>query len=497
MNIERHLVRSSLRKYLAYLQIKEIYRKSYHHAQNEVGEAFAPQPVSRKMHVQRKYISHMEFPRAETAPEMTCKSQKLFLENCILQPGHSGAYHYMPLGLRALEKLIRVIDEELQSIGAQKMSMPTMMQAALWEKTGRWATSELFKLQDRLNREYCLGPTHEESITKLVSESSNQLSYRRLPLMVYQITRKFRDEMSPRYGLLRGREFEMKDLYTFDTNVGTAKETYELVCEAYCSIFERLGLNYIKVQGATGNIGGVLSHEYHLPADTGEDTLHICVKCGLRSNSELLEATDETSLSCPSHETTLSCPSHETPLSCPNLRKTPGIEVGHGFLLGTKYSQVFSATYTDEHGKPQIYQMGCYGLGISRILQASVEVLSTDTDMIWPQLIAPYQICIIPQAKGFAYEKTFEASELLYDSLTNLPNLRNEVVIDDRTDFSIGRRVKLAKKGGYPYVIAAGKKALESPVLYEVINLVTGDKDYLTLEQVTDKLSSLQTVQVV
>lgn len=323
--------------------------------------------------------------------------------------------------------------------------------------------------------------------------------------------------MHPRYALLRSREFEMKDLYTFDTSIETAKETYKLVCDSYDRIFDRLGLPFIQVVGATGNIGGVLSHEYHLPADIGEDLLYTCDNCGFGTNAELWRSTivreseerrdseegikatheeerrvvEEESIKEIDQEVKAICPSCKAV-----MEKKVGIEVGHAFLLGTKYSKAFDVIYKQSSGKTEICQMGCYGLGVSRILQASVEVLSTEEEITWPSLIAPHQICIIPQQAGHGQERIFELAENLSDRLTDVPSLKNEVIIDDRLQYTIGGRVTFAKKQGFPYIIALGKKALESPALFEVIDVAKDEQSYLTLEQVRDKLSTVEVVQV-
>ncbi|GFR99838.1 proline--tRNA ligase [Elysia marginata] len=199
------------------------------------------------------------------------------LYNDIIAQSYAGGFHMLPLGLRALEKLTRLVDEEMQAIGGQKIAMTSLAPESLWQTSGRWAAagSELFKLTDRQKHQFCLGPTHEELVTKLLANIA-QVSYKQLPIKLYQITRKFRDEMAPKYGLLRGREFEMKDLYTFDSNEEKALETYNGVCVAYDKIFDRLGVPYAKVAGATGIIGGSLSHEYHYFADVGQDSVLLC-----------------------------------------------------------------------------------------------------------------------------------------------------------------------------------------------------------------------------
>nr|XP_056700518.1 probable proline--tRNA ligase, mitochondrial [Euleptes europaea] len=410
--------------------------------------------------------------------EMTCKSQRLMLLGGLIYPASPGCYHYMPYTVRAMEKLIKVIDREMQIIGGQKVNMPTLCSAKLWRASGRWELmgKELLRLADRHGQEYCLGPTHEEAITDLIA-SQGRLSYRELPLLLYQITRKFRDEPKPRFGLLRGREFYMKDMYTFDASEEAARHTYALVCNAYCNIFNSLGLRFVKVQAATGSIGGTMSHEFQLPADIGEDKLMTCTKCDFSANMELINSDQR-----------------YCPVCKGELVETKGIEVGHTFFLGTKYSSVFNVTLQTSQGKPTPAEMGCYGLGVTRILAASIEVLSTEDAIHWPSLITPYQVCFIPPKKGSKEEKATELLEELYDCVAEaIPQLKEEIVLDDRTHLTIGKRLKDANKLGYPYVIIGGKKALDNPSLFEVWNQKTGETLFLTREAIIDLLSKVPT----
>ncbi|XP_031641526.1 tetratricopeptide repeat protein 4 isoform X1 [Oncorhynchus kisutch] len=222
--------------------------------------------------------------------EMTCKSQRLMQQAGLIHPSNPGCYYYLPATVRSMEKLVRLIDQEMQRIGGQKLDMPSLCSAELWRRSERWDLmgKELFRLRDRHGAEYCLGPTHEEAVTELLA-SQGTLSYRQLPLMLYQMTRKFRDEPKPRFGLLRGREFYMKDMYTFDVSEEAAYHTYESVCQAYNRLFSRLGLRIVQVQADTGKIGGKLSHEFQLPADIGEDRLLVCGSCSFSANVETME----------------------------------------------------------------------------------------------------------------------------------------------------------------------------------------------------------------
>ncbi|XP_019642078.1 PREDICTED: probable proline--tRNA ligase, mitochondrial [Branchiostoma belcheri] len=418
--------------------------------------------LRRYLHDGRLRVSNMFQPMStrqgkvtgSKGKELTCKSQRLMLQTGLIRQAHPGTFHLMAPALRAVEKLVRLVDQEMASIGGQKVEMPTLTPGDLWKATDRWDTmgTELFKLQDRHKADYCLGPTHEEAVTEIVAAQSN-LSYKQLPIKVYQITRKFRDERRPRFGLLRGREFLMKDLYTFDTSEETACDTYEGVGQAYSRVFNRLGLDYVRVEADPGDIGGSLSHEYHLPADIGEDQLLVCAKCSFGANKEAM-AEDQTS-----------CPSCSGPLSL-----TQGIEVGHTFYLGTKYSSVFNASFLNNKGQPQLCEMGCYGLGMTRILAAALEVLSLDDQIRWPGVIAPYQVYIIPPKKGSKEESASQLAEELCDIIPQqLPHLRGEILLDDRSHMTIGKRLKDANVLGYPYVIVVGKQALESDQKFELI----------------------------
>ncbi|KFP75747.1 hypothetical protein N310_04607, partial [Acanthisitta chloris] len=407
-----------------------------------------------------------------------CRSQRLMLQGGLIRPASPGCYCYLPPTVRAMEKLIRVMDEEMQAVGGQKLSMHSLCSAELWRASGRWDQMgpELFRLVDRHNHSYCLGPTHEEVVTELVASQSH-LSYKQLPLRLYQVTRKFRDEPKPRFGLLRSREFYMKDMYTFDTSEEAAQQTYEQVCDAYCSFFSRLGLPFVKVQAATGSIGGTMSHEFQLPADIGEDRLMLCPEGHFAANVETL---NREQTSCP---------------TCgEKLTETKGIEVGHTFYLGTKYSSVSNAVFCSPENKLQLAEMGCYGLGVTRILAASIEVLSTEDSIRWPSLIAPYQLCFIPPKSGSKEEEEGAMRlEQVYDDLVEaLPHLAGDSVLDDRTQLTIGKRLKDANKLGYPYVVIAGKRVFEDPPVFEVWHQNAGEVLFLTKEGIIELLSKVQ-----
>ncbi|XP_016134973.1 probable proline--tRNA ligase, mitochondrial [Sinocyclocheilus grahami] len=412
--------------------------------------------------------------------DLTCRSQRLMLQTGLIHPSNPGCFYYLPVTLRSMEKLVRLIDEEMHAIGGQKVDMPALCSAELWKKSGRWELmgKEMFRLLDRHNAEYCLGPTHEEAVTELFA-SQTTISYKKLPLLLYQVTRKFRDEQKPKFGLLRGREFYMKDMYSFDIDEEAALHTYHSVCQSYGRIFDRLGLKWVQVQAATGNIGGTLSHEFQLPADIGEDQLLVCGNCGFSANIETMEPGQTECSQCQTG----------------TLTESKGIEVGHTFYLGTKYSQAFKALFVNASNVPAVAEMGCFGLGVTRILAASIEVMSSEDAICWPGLIAPYQVCVLLPKKGSKANEATQVAEELAQSLGNsLPNLRGEVVLDDRVQMTIGKRLKDAKILGYPYVVVVGQKALEDLPSFEVICQQSGETMFLSKQGLVDLLSKVETI---
>lgn len=407
--------------------------------------------------------------------ELTSVSQKLMMDWGILRARGNGMYAILPLGQRALAKLSAVIDEEMRRIGAQKLLLPTLTVGHLWKKTGRWESTgeELMKVKDRHDKDYVISPTHEEAIVDMLADI-DPLTYRHLPLCLYQISSKFRDEANPRFGLLRGKEFLMKDLYTFDKDETSAIATYNRVCEAYDAIFKRVEVPYIKVAGDCGNIGGSFSHEYHYPAAIGQDTLLLCKICGTAMNSELItNSEDVTCTKCGGE-----------------VSKTKGIEVGHTFLLGTKYSEPLHCCYQNENGKPSLVQMGCYGIGVSRVLAAAVEVLSSEKGIRWPWVLSPFKVCLISPKKGSKEAKATSWVDYLARTIDSLPNFQDDVITDDRDKLTIGKRVMEAKKTGYPIIIIVGKNACEPMPLFEVIDVINNDTQLLSQTQLLDYLKN-------
>ncbi|CAG9862167.1 unnamed protein product [Phyllotreta striolata] len=405
--------------------------------------------------------------------KITSKSLKLMLDLGFIQNSVPGCFNFLPLGIKSLQKLTKIIDEEMSNIGGQKMLFPSLINTKLWNDSGRLeeAGPELFKLQDRHQKSYILSPTHEEVATEMLSTLS-PLSYREFPLKFYQISTKFRDEIKPRFGLMRGREFIMKDMYTFDIDLNSAKKTYEEVCESYENIFKTIGMDFVKVLGNSGLMGGHLSHEYQFKSSIGEDNLLHCESCDYYVNAELCEDRSK-------------CP------QCGDSNKIKvhsGIEVGHTFLLGEKYSKLLNTKYISMNQESKVLQMGSYGLGISRMLAACLEVLSTDSDMRWPNSIAPYNIIILPAKEGSKEETlTKGVPEKVYSFLEErIPDLRDNILLDDRTGLTIGRRLLEAKRVGYPFIVVINKRTSEDSSLVELFHTKTKQTMYLTYEALLD-----------
>ncbi|KAM7358500.1 prolyl-tRNA synthetase 2-like protein, mitochondrial isoform 3-T6 [Cochliomyia hominivorax] len=372
----------------------------------------------------------------------------------LLKPATHGTFQIMPLAQRSLDKLIARVNDVMLTVDGQKISMPILTSSSLWNKSGRLKgdITEFFMLRDRHNKEFLLSPTHEEAVTAMLAAAA-PISYRQLPLRLYQIGPKFRDELKARFGLMRAKEFLMKDMYTFDRTEEEAIKTYELVNEAYTKLFQQLEVPFKKVKASTGMMGGKMSHEYHYISSAGEDNLLHCQKCNHAFNAEVLK--DSSTPIC------IECKSTD-------VLEVKGMEVAHAFLLGDRYSKVFNATYLHADGKPKTSIMGCYGIGISRILAASLEVLSTENELKWPALLAPFDVCIIGPKQGSKEQEQAEQIEnQLCDQIFELYG--QDVIHDDRKYMTIGKRLMEAKRMGYPIIVVVGSKACSTEPKVEFI----------------------------
>lgn len=360
-----------------------------------------------------------------------------------IRQAYSGIFHFLPLGLRVQDKVERLLDQHMQKLGASKLALSSLSSWNLWAKSGRTgAAGDMFTLSDRKQTKFLLSPTHEEEITQLVGSAA--WTQRDLPVRLYQITRKYRDEPRPRQGLMRGREFLMKDLYSFDVDRETAIATYEEVKAAYISFFDRLRLPYLVANASSGNMGGTHSHEFHLPSPKGEDTLLQCSECGTVTNSELLTAEENRQANCP---------------ACSNspVQRIQAIELGHTFYLGTKYTQALGVKVSIDRGSGQGVasehpHMGCYGIGVSRLIAASASALADSKGLNWPRAIAPFEVAVVPHGSR---DGDVEGCKAVYDQLVG--NGCVDAIIDDRKVDWV-QKLKDADLVGYPVIMFLGKE---------------------------------------
>ncbi|MEL0208009.1 MAG: proline--tRNA ligase [Gammaproteobacteria bacterium] len=384
----------------------------------------------------------------DTPQDAEVISHQLMLRSGMIRRVTSGIYTWLPIGLKVLRKVENIVREEMDASGAQEVLMPMVQPKELWEETQRWEKMgpELLRIQDRHERDYCLGPTHEEVITDLIR--NNVKSYKELPLNLYQIQTKFRDEVRPRYGVMRGREFLMKDSYSFNLDEDSLNESYVLMKEAYKKILDRLGLQFKIVKADSGAIGGDASEEFHVLAENGEDTIAISDSSDFAINTELLleEGEDIESLQ-----------GKPSPDGEGIIEIKKGIEVGHIFQLGKVYTDAMKANVLDNEGKAQNLYMGCYGIGVSRLVAAAIEQNNDDKGIIWPEAMTPFEVNII--AIGFDKdEKIAKASKDLYSKLSSMGY---EVMLDDRKD-GYGTKMKDAELIGVPINVIIGKQYLQN-----------------------------------
>ena len=546
-------------------------------------------------------------------------SHKLMIRGGMIRKLAAGIYNYLPLGLRSIGKVEAIVREEMNKAGAIELLMPAVLPGELWEESGRWDYygKELLRFKDRADREFCIGPTHEEIITDIVRRDIS--SYKQLPVNLYQIQTKFRDEIRPRFGVMRAREFIMKDAYSFDATVEGAEKSYWSMYEAYTRIFERCGLEFRAVLADTGNIGGNFSHEFMVLAPTGEDIIMSCDKCDYAANLELAEIGGQEVAEYISEESSDSIKEVHTPnlksveevaqqlnvkpsnliktmivevdgnliaalvrgdyeLSLTKLRKslgaeivelatpdqilestggpmgfsgpvglnirtvadisvktmgtsvtgankadyhvinvnlgkdfeinefydirvasdgdkcpkcdggslvsTRGIEVGHVFMLGTKYSEAMNATFADSDGKEKPFIMGCYGIGIGRTVAAAIEQNHDESGMIFPKSLAPFQVTVLPLK--IKDERILAESERIYSELIEAGY---EAIIDDR-DVGPGFKFKDAELIGIPIIVAVGPRTIKDDEA-EVKVRKTGDSRNIKLKEVVKEVSEL------
>ena len=376
-------------------------------------------------------------------------SHKLMIRAGLIRQVSSGIYNWLPLGKKVLQKVENIIREEMNNAGAQEILMPMVQPTSLWEESGRIDQygQELLVFLDRHENKFCLGPTHEEIITDLCKNLLT--SYKQLPVTLYQIQTKFRDEIRPRFGVMRSREFIMKDAYSFDLDKESLNKSYLIMKEAYIKIFNNLGLDYRVVKADSGAIGGSDSEEFHVLADSGEDLLAFSDKSDYAINAELLIELQE-------GQDPYSLDGKPSPDGKGSLKLKKGIEVGHIFKLGRKYSEVLNLRIQGED--QDIHpEMGCYGIGASRIVAASIEQNHDDKGIIWPKSLAPFEVDIVEVNPKKKVEITNRCSEIYNSFKEN----GIDVLWDDR-DKRPGVKFTDMEVTGIPITVIIGERTLET-----------------------------------
>ena len=437
------------------------------------------------------YLSRFLMPTLKENPaEAQVVSHRYMMRSGMIRQSSAGIYSWLPLGLRVLKKIEQIVREEQNFAGCQELLMPTIQPATIWRESGRYEDygKEMLRITDRHEREMLYGPTNEELITEIFRGSVR--THKDLPKLLYHIQWKFRDEVRPRFGVMRGREFLMKDTYSFDLNFDGAKKTYNKMFVAYLRTFARMGLRAIPMAADSGPIGGDMSHEFLILADTGESEV-FCHKDILSFDlpkdnidynedfqpivdkwTELYAATDE------KHNLS------QESLLAEDLVSARGIEVGHIFYFGTKYSKAMNALISSPSGQEIPVEMGSYGIGISRLVAGIIEASHDDDGIIWPESVAPFDIGIINLSSG--NESCDSACEDLY---FRLGNAGLDVLYDERDERA---GVKFANMDliGLPWQIIAGPRGIKNGVI-ELKNRATGEKDEMTLNSVLNKFARI------
>ena len=381
---------------------------------------------------------------------------KLLVRAGFIDKVAAGIYSYLPLGYRVLTKIQNIIRQEMDAVGGQEILMPVLHPKELWQQTNRWnSMSVLFKLKGAGGKGFALGPTHEETVTPLAKKVI--FSYKDLPHYIYQIQTKFRNEPRSKSGLLRGREFVMKDFYSFHTDKKDLDKYYQIMAEAYQRILNRLGIGGITVKTfASGGDFSKYSHEFQTFCDTGEDIIHLCKKCNIAINNELIKEQP-------------ACP------ECGNdkLERKNTIETGNIFKLNTKFSDAFKLTYRAEDGTEKPVYMGCYGFGPSRTMGTLVEIFNDQKGIIWPEAVAPFKYHLINLSKD---DKVKKKAGDIYKELSR----KYEVLYDDRANVSPGEKLAEADLIGIPYRLVVSDKTGNK------IEMKERNKTKVSLKNLTD-----------
>jgi prolyl-tRNA synthetase len=424
----------------------------------------------------------------ESPADAQIVSHKLMLRAGMIRQTAAGIYAWLPLGHRVLRKIEQIVREEQDRAGAIELLMPTMQSADLWRESGRYDAygPEMLRIKDRHDREMLFGPTNEEMITAIFRD--NARSYRDLPRILYHIQWKFRDEVRPRFGVMRGREFLMKDAYSFDLDIEGARHSYNRMFVAYLRTFRRMGLSAIPMQADTGPIGGDLSHEFIVLAPTGESEVFY------HTNWEVERALDVDvddvaalqgfvdGLTADYAATDEKRDPAREAAAGDSLKQSRGIEVGHIFYFGTKYSAAMGMTVQGPDGQPVTPQMGSYGIGVSRLMGAIIEASHDDAGIVWPDAVAPYTVGLINMRADDA--RCAGAADDLY---AKLEAAGIETLYDDRDERG-GAKFATMDLIGLPWQIVVGPKGLDKGVV-ELKRRATGEKVELSVEDAIARIA--------
>ena len=436
------------------------------------------------------HLSKFFLPTLKDLPsDAKIKSHQVMLKTGMIKQAAAGIYSWLPLGYKVMKKIENIVREEQNFIGAQEMLMPTIQSAEIWKESGRYDDygEEMLRIKDRQNREMLYGPTNEELITEIFRASIK--SYKSLPQILYHIQWKFRDEIRPRFGVMRCREFYMKDAYSFDINESNAKISYNKMFYSYLRTFRRLGLKAIPMSADTGPIGGDLSHEFIILAETGESKIFADKKIFeieidnydfskeslelMRSDfSKVYAATDE---KYNKNEFDLKVKKSDQVI-------TKGIEVGHIFYFGDKYSKPMNCLIDTQEGKKHNVKMGSYGIGVSRLVAAIIEAKFENNIMKWPKAISPFDVVIIPNITKNNKEN-LEKGLNIYNKLKE----QNIDVLLDDVDENMSSKFKKNELIGIPYQIILGSKSVNNKIEFKEVN---GESSMIDIKDIKSKLKN-------
>ena len=434
------------------------------------------------------YISQLFIPITKNLPsEAKIKSHQLMLRAGMIKQSAAGIYSWLPLGFKVMKKIEQIVREEQNNIGAQEMLMPTIQSADIWKESGRYEDygQEMLRIKDRQGREMLYGPTNEELITEIFRSSVK--SYKSLPQLLYHIQWKFRDEIRPRFGVMRCREFFMKDAYSFDQDEQSAKKSYNKMFFSYLKTFKRMGLNAIPMAADTGPIGGDLSHEFIIIAETGESKIfsdkrifEINLEKYNFSEESLERMRNDFSSYYAVTDEKFNQKEFNQKVEKKNQFTTNGIEVGHIFYFGDKYSKPLNCSFDNQDGKKSTVKMGSYGIGVSRLVGALIEAFYIDGRMKWPRSVSPFDVVIIPSINKNNKEN-LEKSKRIYDELKK----QNIDVLLDDTDENLSSKFMKHDLIGIPFQIIVGSKSVEEKFEFKEVNMKS---EILDLKRIKQKL---------